>query len=608
MLDFVAYAGFLDFWSRHAPSTPFGRDAHEKMETHFDALRLEATYDQTDALLSMLGGAGGYGSREALISSHLKHLPRLPLHGQRGFDEIEIFQVKKFLHNYRWLADGLPEGVRALFGLEFHSQKLEETLGRGGQGAEAFYIADAYSPDLAAVRAAILETDARARDIEEQRAAEIRGLFGLDFRGRSFLVVPKEALGDRASASRLMDVEPYDDAHFCVLPLKPAALLDLQEKRLELARLERLREGEVLESVSAEINAEAPSLLKYRDAALAFDLAWARARAAHELGLTRPRLSEGGPIRIAKGRFPPCESDCMERGVPYAPLDATFGPGATVVFGSNMGGKTVALQTAAFLQLAAQAGLFVPADAFETRVFRSFHYIGEGRGDAPRGGLSGFGVEMRQLMGAWRSVCQGDGDALLLMDEFARTTGSAEAEAILAAVLEAVSQKPSVVALCSTHFHGLPRIQGVRYLRMSGLKKEPVAKRSFATPTELVGCIGRARFAAPDDAPEQSRTRFARTAEWSGAGGNQGSARGSWSSGEGRPGADGTDGPAAPGADPIAEIARAMTYRLEEDCGRPASDAIAVARMLGLDEGLAKRAEFFWGKAIPLAIPEKNGQ
>jgi hypothetical protein len=78
-------------------------------------------------------------------------------------------------------------------------------------------------------------------------------------------------------------------------------------------------------------------------------------------------------------------------------------------------------------------------------------------------------------------------------------------------------------------------------------------------------------------------------------------------SGEGQAGANGTDGPATPGADPIAEIARAMTYRLEEDDGRPASDAIAVARMLGLDEGLAKRAEFFWGKAIPPAIPEKNG-
>jgi hypothetical protein len=49
-----------------------------------------------------------------------------------------------------------------------------------------------------------------------------------------------------------------------------------------------------------------------------------------------------------------------------------------------------------------------------------------------------------------------------------------------------------------------------------GHTMEPVAKRSFATPTELIGY-----------APEQSQPRFARMAEWRGAGVNQGFARGS---------------------------------------------------------------------------------
>jgi hypothetical protein len=533
MRDFVAYADFLDFWSMSMPDTPFGRDAHEKMEVLSDIARLEGIYDQTDALLSMLRGMGGDGSREALISHHLKRLPRLPPHAQAVYDEIEIFQVKKFLHNYRALMDQLPESVQRIFGFERRSMELEETLGRGGQGAEAFYVADGYAPGLAAVRAEILETDAAARAMENERAAEIKDVCGLDFGGRPFLVAPKDLLADRVHAARLLEIEPYDGGHFCVRPLKPAALLCLLEKRSDLARRERLCEGEALESISADINAEMPNLLEYRAAALAFDLAWARARMARRLSLARPRLLPTGPIRISKGRFAPCEKVCGAHDVPYTPLDATFGSGATVVFGSNMGGKTVVLQTAAFLQLAAQTGLFVPAEAFETRVFSRFHYIGETSGGQTHRGLSGFGVEMRQLMDAWQSVCQDGGAALLLMDEFARTTGSGEAEAILAAALEAISNRPGALAICSTHFHGLPRIQGihgVRYLRMSGLGAAPRA----------------------------------------------------------------ADGP--PGTDPIARIARAMTYRLVEDDGGGGSDAIAVARMLGLDEGMAKRAEDLFAK------------
>jgi len=526
MRDFVAYAEFLDFWSKSVPETPFGRDAHERMDPCFDAGRLEVIYDQTDALLSMLRGMEYDGSRQATILHHLRRLPRLPALDQQTYDEIEIFQVKKFLHNYRALMAQLPESVQALFGFEYRSHALEERLDRGGRSAETFYIADGYSPGLASARAGILEIDAHVCALEENNAAEIKELFGLDFRGRSFLLAPKDLLADRDSAGRLLDIEPYDDTRFCVRPAKPAALLNLLEKRGELARLERLCEGEVLESISEDIRTELPNLLKYRDAALAFDLAWARARMAHELNLTRPRLGEGGPIRVAKGRFPPCESVCKEHGVPYTPLDAAFEPGATVVFGSNMGGKTIVLQTVAFLQLAAQTGLFVPAAAFETRIFRSFRYIGERRGGALHQGLSGFGVEMRQLTGAWRCLCAADGGTLLLMDEFARTTSSGEAEAILAAVLEAIAQKPGAVALCSTHFHGVPRLPGVRYLRMAGLRKG-------------ICSVGK-------DSPD---------------------------------------------TDPIAEIAKAMTYRLLNDDEGRASDAIAVARMLGLDESLAQRAE-----------------
>jgi len=334
------------------------------------------------------------------------------------------------------------------------------------------------------------------------------------------------------NVERSLTIEPYDDSLWAVRPLKCAATFALAEKRQELAHRERICEEAVLETIAKEVRAELPNLLKYRDTALTFDLAWGRARMAAELGLTRPCLHTKNSIHITKGRFAPCESVCAKHGVPYTPLDTVFEGGATVIFGSNMGGKTVVLQTTAFLQLAAQAGFFVPAERFETRIFHEFHYIGEKPGGIHQG-LSGFGLEMRQLTKAWQSLRADEVGTLLFMDEFARTTSSNEAEALLASVLEAISQKTNTIALCSTHFHRLPRIPNVRFLRMAGLEPPGISEQ-----------------------PNQKNV--------------------------------------SNNADAIKEIAQRMTYRLIPDDGKQGSDAIAVAQMLGLDKELVQRAVSFF--------------
>jgi hypothetical protein len=535
MKDFLAYACFSDFWAKFAPETPFGRDAHEKQELFFDAAQLEKLYDQTGALLHLLQEAQDDSARLPMIVHHLKELPRFTDQRQNAFDEIEIFQVKKFLRNYRALMEQLPDDVCELFNIEYASHHLENLLGLGGQSLDAFYLADEYSAGLAKTRTEILSVDAQIQNLDEDRQKEIHGRYGLDFQGRHFLLAPKESLGDLAAASCLLVIEPYDGSLFSVRPLRCAKALELLEERQKLAAQERACEAEVLGSIANAINAELPNLLKYRDIATAFDLAWARARMAHEMGLTRPCLHEKNEIRISKGRFAPCEAICAEHGIAYAPLDASFESSATVIFGANLSGKTVVLQTAALLQLAAQSGLFVPAERFETRIFRNFHYIGEGytgegRSGRAHQGLSGFGAEMRQMMLAWQSIAADLDGTLLLMDEFARTTSAGEAEALLAAVLEEVSQKANTVAICSTHSHRLPRLPGVCCLRMAGLDRKDI--------------------------------------------------------------------PAAPGADPIKEIAQRMDYALVPDDRQQSSDAIAVALMLGLDIRLVARAEVFLKRTI----------
>lgn len=534
-LAFRTYAQFDRIWERLQPETPYGRAAKEALPLQTDPAALAAIWDDTEAALGFLAELEGDAVRLSRLQHHLKRLPRCREGAQAAYDEVEIFQFKKFLHNYRSLLQLLPGATRHRFQLDYASEALEQLLDQGRQSAESFYVADAYSPDLAEVRQTLRETEAALRDLDVRRTAEIQARWGFAFGERAFLLVPRTALGPVAAASDLLRVEPFDATRVAIRPQPSAEAFLLQERRTELLALERRAEDAVLERLSRVICAELERFAAYRGAITRFDLALARATLAREGGLVRPRLGPGA-IEMSAGRFLPCEDTCQALGTRYVPLDACFGPTATVLFGSNMGGKTIVLKTLAFLQLCTQMGLFVPAAAFTTRLFSHCHYLGEGLASETERGLSGFGFEIRSLVTAARDFAE---PTLVLFDEFARTTNSVEAEALLSAVLQELAARPGVVALFSTHFRGVRRLPGVGYLRMKGLNRE-------ALP---LGCR--------------------------------------------------VEGASAPTLEArIRHIDQLMDYRLVPDDGGPGpADALAVARLLGLDAAIADRAADFIDQA-----------
>lgn len=467
MRDFIAYAQFVPFWERLQPETPFGRAVKESMEIHRDSETLERIWDETEAALALLVRLQDDRVGLSRIQHHLKRLSRFCEEPRAVYDEVEIFQFKKFLHNFKQLLALLGPEVCQRFQLEYASEALEQHLDTGRQSAESFYVSDAFSEELAKVRREIRETDAALKHQQELRAAEIQRRWKVDFASRAFLLLPRKALGAVEAASELLLVEPFDEDKYVVRPRGTAEELLLQERRASLLSVERRREQEVLESLSACLREELSRFLQYREAITRFDLAYARARLALEYRLVRPVI-HSGPIAVQGGRFIPCEESCRALGTDYVALEGRFDTPATVLFGSNMGGKTIVLKTLAFLQLCVQTGLFVPAGTLSTRLFHHFHYLGEGHTQTVAQGLSGFGFEIRQLVEAWADF---QAPTLVLFDEFARTTSSLEAEAILSAVLESLQGKPEVMAFFSTHFRGVKRFGGVRYLRMKGLNR-----------------------------------------------------------------------------------------------------------------------------------------
>ena len=532
MSAFLAYAEFQDFWDRFAPETPFGREDKDRQTVVTEPAALEAIWDRTAIALTFLDDLAGDPVRLDRITHHLKRLPRFPLEPRAPFTEVELFQFKKFLHNYTSLMALLDPRTLEPFGFTWRSQALASLLDTGRQSAESFYVADDYDPDLRAVRGELRDNSAAAQAERARRDREVQDRWGLRFGTTEFLVIARARLGDPVQAGALLLVEPFDETQCLVRPLPTAAGLLLAERREALLARERLLEEAVLVRISQVVCGEQEAFRDYQEAVRSFDLALARARLARAHGLTRPILAPG-PIAIRQGRFLPCEASCRTLGLPYVPLDATFDTPVAALFGSNMGGKTVVLKTLAFLQLCVQTGLFAPAAAFTTRVFEHLHYVGEGAAAEGTQGLSGFGREIRQFNAVWADC---GGSTLALFDEFARTTQSQEAEALLSAAMEAMAARPGLVALFSTHFRGIRRLAGVRYLRMRGLDRAGLET-------------------LPAEADAETRLRL---------------------------------------------ISRHMDYRLAADDGLTGvSDALAVAESLGLAPAIARQAKTFLNELGP---------
>jgi DNA mismatch repair ATPase MutS len=483
------FARVEEVWRRLSPLTPLGKDAKEARRVFGDRERIEELYDGTTAAAAALASLDGPG-RDSL-SYRLSRIPRLPEalgSGPGGaLEAIDVFLVKKFLVNYRAIIDILGDEARSRFSLAFESAALAGLLDKGGSDEESFFVSDAFDSRLAPVREGIRRADAeigRIRGLAERSAMEEQAL---DFRGRSFLVLPVAASRDlmgREGSARFA-VEPYDSSS-CVVRIQAGAEeLRASAEREALLAEESLLEARALAELSVAILAEGPRIALYESALCDFDLARARAVLAADLRLARPILAPGR-LAIAEGRLVPCEAECERLSRRYRPLDLELEERAALLFGSNMGGKTVALQTALCLQILAQAGLFVPALRFETEVHSRIVYAGaprpgreeQGRDDD---GLSGFGREVDALEAAW--LAARDGGAFVVLDELGRTTSSPEAEALVAAASEAFAAAKGTRCLLATHFRGAAPSIAVARLRMAGLDRERA--RAVAYDPEL---------------------------------------------------------------------------------------------------------------------------
>ena len=391
---------------------------------------------------------------------------------------------------------------------------LRAVLAPGRDGA-GFYLADAFGAGLRAARAALTEAETSVEARRAAVAAQVRAVAGVDPVGDEFVVMRDVYDGPLPDTVRITrETVTYRAATIAVSsPERDAALVRVSEEE-ELARRE-LGERVVREAGAVTVVARALGELDRLLARVAFAQRW---------GACVPAL---GADRIAftGATFAPLAEALAARGRKYTPLSLDL-HGVAVLTGPNMGGKSAALATAGFVCACVALGVPPPAREASLPLLASVTWIG---GEGPEDRMRLLSSYAAEVVHARETLAAASPRALVLVDEFARTTGPREGRALLIAFVEALRER-ACFALIATHFDGVAVTAHATHLRIAGLREGSLSAL------------------------------------------------------------DANDLDAA-----LDTINAAMDYRIvEAGDGNAASDALALARLLGLDESLIARARLLY--------------
>jgi hypothetical protein len=326
-----------------------------------------------------------------------------------------------------------------------------------GRERGGFYLDDAFAPDLPSARAAVAAAEADVEGRREAIAARVRNAIGVDPAGNEFVVLRDVYAGPLPDDVLVVREAPtYRVATMCVVsPERDAAfaLLAEAEERARRELAERIaREAGVVAGATRTLGA-----LDRLLARVAFTQRW---------GGCRPGL-RADEIAFADATFAPLADALAARGRRYTPLTLDL-RGVAVLTGPNMGGKSAALSATGFICACASLGVPPPARAATLPLLARIDWIGgEGPEDRARL-LSSYAAE---VVRARDTLDQASPRTLVLVDEFARTTGPREGRALLVAFVEALRER-GAFALVATHFDGVANAASVPHLRVVGLRAE----------------------------------------------------------------------------------------------------------------------------------------
>ena len=380
--------------------------------------------------------------------------------------DADLFELTRFIDAVSAVRRDAQHASFAEIAIVPALDRLAGLLARGRTPARGFYMADEFDGRLARARA-----DARALraryDAERSRiAARVAAFAGIEHvRDGEFVLMRDRVAGPLPPDVRVLREAPT--YWLCELTLDPPALAALAALEQAEARVGE-REDAVRLSLAATVRDDAGRIDAAVDALGALDCFVARVRFACSYDGCVPEIPGDAALSVVDARFLPLAATLASRGHRYAPVSLAL-DGVGVLTGPNMGGKSAALRTCGFVAVCVALGLPAPAREARVGLFDEIAWIGSGADQDRTSLLSSFGSEVVQL----RDFLARDRPrALVLVDEFARTTTPREGRALVIALLQRLRARDAT-GLVATHLSGIAEDAGVAHFAVAGLRALP---------------------------------------------------------------------------------------------------------------------------------------
>lgn len=405
----------------------------------------------------------------------LGHMKDLRLSTKRAMDgfiltDVELFEIKSFLFLTRELVELMEENRMPQFPETRIDllPRLENLLDPEDTKISTFYIYDAYSEELRALREQKRDKDRELKLMKKRLREQVGEDLNLDLRPDGSVVITKdrtELLDTLKSYPYLTYVsETYLNIRFVI---KPTEEMTLAERELLILRdREEREEMKIRESLSHEVGKRRRELFRNMLAIGKLDLILAKARLAVDMDAVKPTIIDDFRITIENGIHPKIAELLKSKKLSFTPVSVDLREGVACITGANMGGKTISLKMTGLLCAMAHHGMYVPA---ESMVLGLSNYIKSSIGDmqSTDSGLSTFGGEVRVVSEAMERA---DEEGLILIDELARGTNPEEGYAISKAIVKYLKDKPAI-SLITTHYDNVADMEGVQHLQVIGLSE-----------------------------------------------------------------------------------------------------------------------------------------
>jgi hypothetical protein len=360
-----------------------------------------------------------------------------------------------------------------------------------GRTAAGFYLADAFATELASLRAHLREADARLDAQRGELAERVRAAIGIVPAGDEFVVLRDVYDGPLPTGMRLVhDAPTYRSV---------VLILDATERDAALGAV-AAAEDAARHALAARVAALSAAIAASTRSLGALDRLLSRVAFAQRWGACVPELAESG-LAFEDAVFAPLAEALGAHGRRYTPLSFALA-GVAVVTGPNMGGKSAALATAGFVCACVALGVAPPARSASLPLLERIVWLG---GDAPAEPASLLSSYASEVVRGRDALVAASSRTLVLIDEFARTTGPREGRALLVALLEALRSR-NALTLAATHFAGVATAARVAHVRIAGLGTS-FAQLDVVDVTTALDAINAAmdyRIVAADEALDAS--------------------------------------------------------------------------------------------------------